>query len=345
MQSKRESVLFTAVLLFAAATIVPAAEDPEPDLDPYQKCLLEKLRTANDETPISKIREACLPFLEGSIADDAIATAGTEDDTEETTPLGERLEETEATEEMRFVITPYKPNYLLVGYNSNPNTGPFEEAFPDRVIDFQSAEVKFQISFMFPIVKDIFGNNGDLYFAYTNRSFWQLFDEELSAPFRETNHEPEFWLQFDSDFKILGLTNRLNSFGYIHQSNGRSDPLSRSWNRLFANFIFERGNLALSIKPWIIIMDLTGNEDIQDYMGNFEIRAAYKWHKQTFSLMSRNNLQSWFSRGAVQLDWSFPIYHRLRGYTQYFYGYGESLIDYNYRNNTLGVGISFTDYF
>lgn len=335
MQSRGEAVLVTAVLLVATATIAAAAGDPESGMDPYSECLLEKLRTANDETPVSEIREACPQALGGSRADE----------TEEATPLEARIEETKATEEMRFVITPYKPNYVLVGYNPDPNTAPFEEAFPDEEIDFKSAEVKFQISFMFPIVQNVFGNNGDLYFAYTNRSFWQVFDEELSAPFRETNHEPEFWFRFDSKFKILGFRNRLNSFGYVHQSNGRNDPISRSWNRLYASFIFERGNLALSIKPWIIIMDLTGNEDIQDYMGNYEIRAAYKWHQHTLSLLSRNNLQSEFSRGAFQLDWSFPIYHRLRGYTQYFNGYGESLIDYNHFNNTLGVGLSFTDYF
>ena len=345
MQSKRESVLFTVVLLFAAATIVPAAEDPEPDLDPYQKCLLEKLRTADDETPISKIREACLPFLEGSIADEAITVAGTEDDTEEITPLEERIEETEATEEMRFVITPYKPNYLLVGYNSNPNTGPFEEAFPDQVIDFQSAEVKFQISFMFPVVQNIFRDNGDLYFAFTSRSFWQLFNEEFSAPFRESNYEPEFWFRFDTDWKILGLTNRLLTFGYNHQSNGRNKPLSRSWNRLFASFVLERGNFAMGIKPWVIIGDLDDNPDIDDYLGNYELRFFYKLKRHTFSLMTRNQLQSGFEKGAYQFDWSFPLYRRLRLYTQYFNGYGESLIDYDYFNNTLGVGLSFTDYF
>ncbi len=345
MRSGRESFLVMAVLLLAAATIAPAAEAPEPDIGPYSECLLEKLRTASDETPVSKIREACLQALGDARADEPKTTAATEDDTEETTPLEARIEQTKATEEMRFVITPYKPNYVLVGYNPDPNTAPFEEAFPDEEIDFKAAEIKFQISFMFPIVQNIFGNNGDLYVAYTNRSFWQVFDENLSAPFRETNHEPELWFQFDSKFKIFGFTNRLNSFGYVHQSNGRNDPISRSWNRLFASFIFERGNLALGIKPWIIIADLTGNEDIQDYMGNYEIRAAYKWHRHTISLLSRNNLQSAFSRGAFQLDWSFPIYHRLRGYTQYFNGYGESLIDYNHFNNTVGVGFSFTDYF
>ena len=116
-------------------------------------------------------------------------------------------------------------------------------------------------------------------------------------------------------------------------------------NRLFANFIFEKGNFAFGLKPWIMVGDKIGNEDIRDYMGNIEFRGVYKVNRHTVSLMLRNNLQSGFSKGAFQVDWSFPIYRRVRGYTQYFNGYGESLIDYNVHTNTLGVGLAFTDYF
>ena len=317
-----------------------AGDAPGVDEDALNQCLLEKIKTAGSDTTAGEIREACLKEIQG-----LTATTATTDTADDGTPLDVRIEETRATDDMDFVITPYKPNYVMVGYNPDPNTAPFQEAFPNEDIDFRPAEVKFQISFMFPIVHDIFGENGDLYIAYTNRSFWQLFDDNLSAPFRETNHEPEFWLQFDSNKKILGFTNRLNSFGYNHQSNGRNDPISRSWNRLFARFIFERGNFAFSIRPWIIIGDLTGNEDIQDYMGNIDFRSAYKINRHTISLMLRNNLQSGFSKGTFEVDWSFPIFNRLRGYAQYFNGYGESLIDYNVHNNTLGVGLAFTDYF
>ena len=332
------------VALLLATAVAPAARAVEEqgfDEAIFNECVLEKIRDASDTTLVGEIRAACLEVAQARASAQPEPTGAEE----EATPLEARIGETKATEGMSFVITPYKPNYVMVGYNPDPNEAPFQEAFPDEEIDFEEAEIKFQISFMFPIVRNIFGDNGDLNIAYTNRSFWQAFDEDLSAPFRETNHEPEIFFQFDNDWKILGFTNRLNSFGYVHQSNGRNDPLSRSWNRLFANFILERKNLAISIKPWIIIMDLTGNEDIQDYMGNVELRGAYKWHRNTFSLLLRNNLQSGFSKGAFQADWSFPIYQRLRGYVQYFNGYGESLIDYNVHNNTLGLGFLFTDYF
>ena len=62
--------------------------------------------------------------------------------------------------------------------------------------------------------------------------------------------------------------------------------------------------------------------------------------------MSRNNLESGFDRGAVEAGWSFPLgnYPYLKGYIQYFYGYGESLIDYDRRVNRIGIGISLNDW-
>ncbi len=345
MRNKSKCGFGATVLLFAFATATFAAEEPPVGIDAYNECLLEKLRTATDETPVSEIRRTCLLASQDSTTDQRDSANTTAGEQDASTALAARMEETRATEEMRFVISPFKPNYFIFAYNDNGNTAPFEEAFPAEDIEFRETEVKFQISIMFPLVQNVFGNNGDLYFAFTNRSFWQVFNDSLSAPFRETNYEPEFWFQFDNDGKILGLTSKLITFGYNHQSNGRNTPISRSWNRIFASFLFERGNLALAFKPWIVFGDIDDNADIEDYMGNSEILAAYKWKRHTFSLLSRNQLQSGFSRGAFQLDWSMPLYHRLRFYAQYFNGYGESLIDYNYFNNTLGVGVSLTDYF
>ena len=49
-------------------------------------------------------------------------------------------------------------------------------------------------------------------------------------------------------------------------------------------------------------------------------------------------------KGAVQLAWTSPPFlGPLRGYVQFFSGYGESLIDYNWKQTTIGAGIALSD--
>ena len=70
----------------------------------------------------------------------------------------------------------------------------------------------------------------------------------------------------------------------------------------------------------------------------------YKFQNDhAINVMIRNNLRA-ENKGALQLGWSFPLTTRLRGYIQYFSGYGESLIDYDNYVNRLGIGIMLTDW-
>jgi phospholipase A1 len=105
------------------------------------------------------------------------------------------------------------------------------------------------------------------------------------------------------DWKFIGFSNTANQIGVVHQSNGHGGTLSHSWNRIYANLIAERGNLVLAFKPWYRFPegDDDDNPDITDFMGHYELSAVYKWGQNEFSLMSRNNLESGFSKGAVEL--------------------------------------------
>ncbi|MDQ7072251.1 MAG: phospholipase A [Gammaproteobacteria bacterium] len=97
--------------------------------------------------------------------------------------------------------------------------------------------------------------------------------------------------------------------GFIHQSNGQSGGLSRSWNRVYADFIFERENLYLSFRtPWWRVPESKKNDDnpnIDKYLGNFELSGVYKKGEHNFNFMMRNNLRTGENLGAFQLGWSF----------------------------------------
>jgi phospholipase A1 len=87
------------------------------------------------------------------------------------------------------------------------------------------------------------------------------------------------------------------------------------------------------------------NPDIEHFLGYGDLLAVYKWNpRNTMSLLVRNNLSWNDNKGGYQLDWSFPLYGRLKGYVQVFTGYGESLIDYNWRQTTFGIGVLLTDW-
>lgn len=245
-------------------------------------------------------------------------------------------------------IRAYQPVYLLpVFWTSNKNEFP-NSPNPQNTVeekqDLTSAEAKFQISLKTKAWENIFGNNGDLWVGYTQSSRWQVYNSEESRPFRETNYEPEASLMFRTNYNVLGLNARLLGVTLNHQSNGRSDPLSRSWNRVIFNFGFEKDNFALMLRPWYRVEEDAkddNNPDIKDYIGRGDLTAFYRHKQNDFSLMLRHSLKGGDrSNGAVQFDWAFPIKDKLRGHFQIFDGYGESLIDYNHRATYVGLGVS-----
>ncbi|MFI2811700.1 MULTISPECIES: phospholipase A [Microbulbifer] len=242
-----------------------------------------------------------------------------------------------------FTLASHKVNYLLpVVYNPSPNEAGLEDFQVNGVdIDLDEIEVQFQLSVQVPIWRGFLGQASFMSLAYTNKSFWQAYNSDDSSPFRETNHEPELLMTWLNDWSLFGFQNVANQLAINHQSNGRSEPLSRSWNRVYANFFFERENIFISFKPWYRIpedRDDDDNPDIEAYLGHFELAGTYSGDNgHSVSLMLRNNLRS-DNRGAVELRWGFPLGGRVRGFVKYFGGYGESLIDYDESVNTLGIG-------
>jgi phospholipase A1/A2 len=264
------------------------------------------------------------------------------------TALSVRWELEPETKQGLWRVRPYRPLFILpVRYSDNPNNfpqTPSQAALPvSQQLDHSEAE--FQLSFKTKAAENLFGSQMDLWFAYTQQSQWQVYNSTISSPFRETNYQPEMFLVIPTHYDLLGLTGRFIDLGLVHQSNGRADPLSRSWNRVYAQFGFERGNFALLVRPWYRIKEdiaTDNNPDITHYMGNGDFTAIYKRGSQEFTLLGRLNAGS--GHGAAEGTWSFPIEDRLKGYVKLFTGYGESMIDYNWKQSTIGIGVLLADW-
>ena len=250
-------------------------------------------------------------------------------------------------------IRAHQPVYLLPAFwTSDKNEFP-QSPNVNNTVDtdqnLKSTESKFQLSLKTKAVENLLGDNGDIWLGYTQSSRWQVYNSEESRPFRETNYEPEASLIFRTNYEILGLNARLLGLTFNHQSNGRADPLSRSWNRIMMNIGFERDNFALMLRPWYRIEEDSkddNNPDIKNYIGRGDLTAFYRWNDHDFSLMLRHSLKGGDdAHGAAQFDWVFPISGKLRGHFQLFDGYGESLIDYNHRATYVGLGVSLMNWF
>lgn len=334
----------------AAATAPPTADANATDI-----CLLERLRSMPPTATLAEVRKSCLPpdvaEAPETPAPVPAGAAGVEPSTA-AVPAAPATEPAVASTSSRlagewaaydnpYALTLNRPSYLIVGRQyTAPNEAPFAAAFPDVAPAFDRSEAKFQISLKAPLALNLFDGRADVIAGYTNRSFWQVFNKDISSPFRETNHEPEVWLRWRSDYSLLGGRFRVFNLGFNHQSNGQAGPLSRSWNRVFLETLYERGPFAVNARVWQRLREDAAkddNPDIVDFMGRFELTGIYRLGESEFSALWRRNFST--RKGAYQLDWSYPIYKNLRGYVQWFDGYGESLIDYNHRTRSLGLGI------
>lgn len=257
----------------------------------------------------------------------------------------ERWELVPETRKGTFIITPYKPMTITAGRWSNePNLQPFSEnpAYSATTpLAYNHYEAKYNISFKLKVFQGMLKHRADLWIAYSQKSHWQLYNTELSRPFRETNYEPEVILNFPLNFKLFGMDARMAGIAFNHQSNGRSLPYSRSWNRIIAHFGLEKGRWATLIRGWYRLADDEDeNPAICDYIGRGDATVIFKPGKHSISLMASHSLRFGDkNHGMLQADWVFPVIGNMNGHVQAFHGYGETLIDYNHRQTGVGLGI------
>ena len=239
-----------------------------------------------------------------------------------------------------FNVRPHRDTYLLLAnYSTSSNDAPFEDFTPAGVKS-KHVELTYQLSFKMKLIEQVLKSPVDLWFGYTQNSFWQAYNRAASSPFRETNYQPELMLTTPLNLNLgSALDVRYLTLGMVHQSNGQTSTLSRSWNRVYAEVGAEHGKLGAQLRIWKRLDNARSdndNIDITDYLGHGDLNLSYRTDGHTFSLMARRNFST--RHGALQAGWSFPVLANLKGYVQAFSGYGQSLIDYNYSQKSLGGG-------
>jgi phospholipase A1 len=250
-------------------------------------------------------------------------------------------------------IVPFRPAYVIARNTTSTNNQPNSPA-PGHLLypaaNYQSDELKFQLSFKTEFISpdtlnSVFKtDNFRVWGAFTQQSNWQIFDGANSRPFRESNYQPEIIVTQDltnggDSASVLKMIN----YGAVHQSNGQSDPLSRSWNRLYVQGGWQiTDNISLLGRAWYVIPEHdSDNPDILSYLGHGDVEAHWANGNDAVEVVGRNNMHFDTNRGFLQVDWS----HRFdfigpKVHFQYTSGFGESLIDYNHRQRTIGIGIS-----
>ena len=232
----------------------------------------------------------------------------------------EKVDEAYGVDE-KSTFTPHDLNYIAVGQD----------------------DALMQISFKYRL-----GLDWNTYLAFTNVVKWDVWED--SSPYDDINFKPEIFYRFTPDPEYLVSVDA----GYWHESNGRDEEASRSWDQLFARFntLFDVKSVALAWKSHLYLELTTGgNEDIGDYLGWWDTSLYALNVLPTNRFNVDLELFIWsgkdgnpFNRGQFRTGLIYKMDNAVFQpslYVQYFSGYGEVMIDYDRYTVAWRVGLAF----
>lgn len=249
----------------------------------------------------------------------------------------------------RYTLFPHKGTFLMpYTYNSMTHESLYSGLKDSKNSKdfYKSNEAEFQISFVIPIIRQPSRQGWELLFAYTHHSWWQIYNSDWSRPFRETNYMPELFTR-KSFFDRIGKSDfylAFTDFGYVHQSNGQTQLLSRSWDRIFGRVYLFHSAFMLNLTAWYRMpeaRDQDDNHDIYNYMGIGEAEIIKTIGKHTFNIKTPIGSHHL----STDIKYSIPWKDRLRWFFRFQGGYGHSLIEYDRPVQRYGVGIILEEFY
>jgi phospholipase A1 len=225
---------------------------------------------------------------------------------------------------------------------------------PIYVIGGSAPAVEFQLSFKYKLFdfKDNWDPLTHLYFAFTQTSFWNAFVKNPS--FFDTSYKPSVFLYYPDVFQKGSFQVDLQ-LGGEHESNGRGGTEERSFNTFYVQpklTLDLPDNFQFSLQPraWVYAFVGDNNPDIADYHGYADLLTALAWLDPTsgekIQLSNKFLIGSEGSHVGLLFDLRFnlvrvPVLRRFNPViqVQYFYGYGQNLLDYNVDTHALRAGV------
>jgi phospholipase A1 len=266
--------------------------------------------------------------------------------------IGKFWELDPSTKRGTFVVRTFQPNFLVPAhYSSSINKSPSSPTHPDggSFPQYRQTEAELQVSLRAKVLEDVLLPHADVWLAYTQQSIWQLWNGQGSAPFRSSDYQPEGMLVVPVPDTLGQLAGgwrwRLMLAGIAHESNGDGLPLSRSWNYAYLGTALTRDDFALRARYNVRLGEqgVDDNPRITDWIGSTELGLAWLPGETTMQLTARTSFKSW-DRGSLKFEWTRPVFAAhpdgLRWYVQLFSGYGETMLDYNHRQNSVGLGFT-----
>ena len=224
------------------------------------------------------------------------------------------------------LISNYQPTYFLLGH-------------PDTKAQFS---FKAQILRPYPV-----------YFGFTQLILWDLF--KVSRPIREINYHPELYYRFH-----LGDEGDRDWFDFVpyeHESNGKAELLSRSWNRTSLVYHAKRKWSSSVEAIWRLKLSIPvfreeTNLDLPQYRGIWELSFTLGgflggyFEADDLTVRIYPGGRSWIDpfKGGQELTfrtkakWGSLL---LPAVLQFFHGYGEDLLEYKQNRIAFRAGLGF----
>lgn len=203
-----------------------------------------------------------------------------------------------------------------------------------------NSDAKFQVSIKQRLTNSTLPFQTHIFLTYTQKAFWDIYRE--SFPFRDLNFNPTIGIgrPLIHNNRFLGMI----GVEFEHESNGKDEDASRSWNKISANstLIF-RDRWVLQTKLWIPFVDGDSNPDLTQYAGYGFAALTYSSVKRKYNVSCVVTKRAGSILDAnIMLNFSVRMFSNedIYLYLEYYDGYGESLLDYKEYRQRIRAGIT-----